>query len=181
MAGATSRPFEREQRPVSLQVFFPFDTVVTTDDNKVREPFLTDVFFTTNPGRAVTTTEDALAWPELVWVVTENVYCVPFFSPVNLHEASSVVHIAPPGDATTTYVSALLDVEVTLGHETVTVLLPTSDNASTGVSGMPSGTTWVTADAAPIPIALVAVTVTEYVSPARRPDISHVKATVVQF
>ena len=98
------------------------------------------------------------------------------------HTGVVVFSVAPRyQDATTTYVSALLDVEVTLGHETVTVLLPTSDNASTGVSGMPSGTTWVTVEAAPIPIALVAVTVTEYVSPARRPDISHVKATVVQF
>ena len=141
MAGATSRPFEREQRPVSLQVFFPFDTVVTTDDNKVREPFLTDVFFTTNPGRAVTTTEDALAWPELVWVVTENVYCVPFFRPSIRHEVSCVEHVAPPGDATTTYVSAPLDADVTLGHEIVTALLLTTDNASTGVSGMPSGIT----------------------------------------
>jgi hypothetical protein len=92
-----------------------------------------------------------------------------------------VIHAVLPGDATTTYVSALLDVEVTLGHETVTVLLPTTDNASTGVSGMPSGTTCVAVDGAPIPIALVAVTVTAYVSPARRPDISHVRATVVQF
>jgi hypothetical protein len=154
---------------------------VTTDDNKVRDFFFTDVFFTTKPGRAVITTADAPTCPELVLVVTENVYCVPFFSPVNMHEASSVVQIAPPGDATTTYVSALLDVEVTLGHETVTVLLPTTDNASTGVSGMPSGTTCVTVDAAPTPIALVAVTVTAYVSPARKPKISHVKATVVQL
>lgn len=154
---------------------------MTTDDNKVRELFLTDVFFTTKPGRAVMTTLVAPTWPELVFVVTENVYCVPFFSPVNLHDVSSVVHVAPPGDATTTYVSALLDKEVTLGQEIVTDLLFTTDNASAGVSGMPSGTTWVTVDAAPIPIALVAVTVTEYVSPARRPDISHVKATVVQF
>jgi hypothetical protein len=75
---------------------------VTTDDNKVREFFFTDVFFTTKPGRADTVTLDAPTWPELVLVVTENVYCVPFFNPVNVHEASSVVHIAPPGDATTT-------------------------------------------------------------------------------
>jgi hypothetical protein len=59
---------------------------VTTDDNKVRDLFFTDVFFTTKPGRAVTVTLDAPTWPELVLVVTENVYCVPFFSPVNVHD-----------------------------------------------------------------------------------------------
>ncbi len=89
----------------------------------------------------MTTTLDAPTCPELVLVETENVYCVPFFSPVNVHETSVVVHVAPPGEATTTYVIAPLDEEVTLGHKTVTVLLPTTDNASTGVSGMPSGTT----------------------------------------
>jgi hypothetical protein len=75
-----------EHRPVSLQVFFPFDTVVTTDDKRVRDFFLTDVFFTTNPGRAVITTADAPTCPELVLVVTENVYFTPFLSPVNRHD-----------------------------------------------------------------------------------------------
>jgi hypothetical protein len=107
----------------------------------VRDFFFTDVFFTSKPGRAVTTTLDAPTCPELVLVETENVYCVPFFSPMNVHETSIVAHVAPPGEATTTYVIALLDEEVTLGHETVTVLLPTTDNAFTGTSGMPSGTT----------------------------------------
>ena len=152
-----------EHRPFSLQVFFPFDTVVTTDDKRVRDFFFTVVFFTTNPGRAVITTADAPTCPELVLVVTENVYFTPFFSPTNLHNTSVVVHVAPPGDVTTTYVIALVDVGVTLGHETVTVLLPTTDNASTGVSGMPSGTTCVTVDAAPTPTAFEAVTVTAYV------------------
>lgn len=127
------------------------------------------------------TTLVAPTWPELVFVVTENVYCVPFLNPVNLHDVSSVVHVAPPGDATTTYVSALLDADVTLGQEIVTDLLLTTDNASAGVSGIPSGTTCAAVDAALTPIELVAVTVTAYVSPASSPVISHVKAIVVQF
>jgi hypothetical protein len=75
-----------EHRPVSLQDFFPFDTVVTTDDKRVRDFFFTVVFFTTNPGRAVITTADAPTCPELVLVVTENVYFTPFLSPVNRHD-----------------------------------------------------------------------------------------------
>jgi hypothetical protein len=141
VAGAIRRPLEIEQRPVSLQVFFPFDTVVTTDDKRVRDFFFTVVFFTSKPGRAVTTTLDAPTCPELVLVVTENVYLVPFFRPSIRHEVSCVEHVAPPGDATTTYVSAPLDADVTLGHEIVTALLLTTDNASTGTSGMPSGAT----------------------------------------
>jgi hypothetical protein len=114
---------------------------VTTDDKRVRDFFFTLVFFTTNPGRAVTTTLDAPTWPELVFVVIVKVYCVPFFSPSNLHDTSVVVHVAPPGDATTTYVIAAFTAVVTLGHDTVTVLLPTNESASTGTSGMPSGIT----------------------------------------
>jgi hypothetical protein len=75
---------------------------VTTDDNKVRDFFFTDVFFTTKPGRAVTITLDAPTWPEVVLVVTENVYFVPFFRPTIRHDVSNVKHVAPPGDATTT-------------------------------------------------------------------------------
>ena len=53
--GATRRPLEIEHGPVSLHVFFPFDGVVMMEENKVLEPLFTVDFFTTNPGRAVTT------------------------------------------------------------------------------------------------------------------------------
>ncbi len=53
--GATRRPLEMEHGPDSVHVFFPFDGVVMMEENKVLEPFFTIDFFTTNPGRAVTT------------------------------------------------------------------------------------------------------------------------------
>ena len=53
--GATRRPLEMEHGPDSLHVFFPFDGVVRMVESEVLEPFVTIDFFSTNPGRAVTT------------------------------------------------------------------------------------------------------------------------------
>jgi hypothetical protein len=60
-AGATNRPAEMVHVPLLLQVFFPFDGVVTNRVNNVLDFLLTEVSKTVKPGRiedGATTADD---------------------------------------------------------------------------------------------------------------------------
>ena len=58
LLGATNRPFEIRQGPVSFQVFLPGDMLVNNRDNNVDDFLVTIVFTTVNPGRAESDKDD---------------------------------------------------------------------------------------------------------------------------
>ena len=72
LVGATNLPATMLHVPVSLQVFFPLEGVVTIFDSVVFERFFTVVVNTLKPGRAVNT-DAADTFPDGAIDTTSNV------------------------------------------------------------------------------------------------------------
>jgi hypothetical protein len=140
---------------------------------------------TTTPGAAgtlglaigVTASDAAEAAdvPPAFVAVTVNVYAVPFVRPDTTHEpdAPVIVHVAPPGDAST-----VCDVAGHASSASVTDTLTAPSLMTTlgaaGALGRATGVTDADAgDAADVPPAFVAVAVNAYAVPLVRPDTTH--------
>ena len=140
---------------------------------------------TTTPGAAgtlglaigVTASDAAEAAdvPPAFVAVTVNVYAVPLVRPTTTHEpdAPVIVHVAPPGDAST-----VCDVAGHASNASATDTLTAPSLMTTlgaaGALGRATGVTDADAgDAADVPPAFVAVAVNVYAVPLVRPDTTH--------
>jgi hypothetical protein len=118
---------------------------------------------------------DAADVPPALLAVAANVYAVPFVRPDTTHDpdAPVIVHVAPPGDASTVCDVAAVPV-VAAVIEAVTDPSPATTLGTAGTFGFAIGVTDTeAADAADVPPAFVAVAVNVYAVPFVRPVTTH--------
>jgi hypothetical protein len=86
---------------------------------------------------------------------------VPFVSPATVQPSVPVVHVKPPGDDVAVYEVTGEPFAAAADQASVTVLLPATALFSVGAPGRPAGVAASAFEAAPVPLAFVAVTVNE--------------------
>ena len=116
---------------------------------------------------------DAGPAPTAFVAVTVNVYAVPLARPVTVMEVQGAVQeaVMPPGeDVAVKLVMAVPPLDAGAVNVTVACVLPAVAVPMVGAPGGPSGVAlFEAADAGPVPMALVAVTVKVYAVPFARP------------
>src|SRR5688572_9238134 len=127
----------------------------------------------TAPGVTAFELAEAAPVPTALVAVTVKVYAVPLVRPVTVIDVHGAVQVPvrPPGDEVAVYaVIAAPPLEAGAVKATVACALPPVAVPMVGAPGTVAGVTLLdAADAAPVPIAFVAVTVKVYAVPLARP------------
>jgi hypothetical protein len=116
---------------------------------------------------------DAGPVPAALEALTVKKYVVPFVNPVTvaLVAGAATVAVSPPGLDVTVYEVTMLPPSTSGGvHDTVACALPATAVTRVGAAGGPIGVTgFDNAEAGPVAMSVVAVTLNEYVLPFTRP------------